>query len=158
MRILHLKVLTFCCAEYLYKDGNQCMRWIPIKFTIFACINQLIIKQSMETKEITVKGRKYEIQFPNVGQYYQIEVNKQRLGKGSYNSLIGNPTITAQRALDMIDVEATLSVLCPQLVADLKVKSFSELGLKDFKEISDIYMNEVFPFLKEAEKILSSVD
>ena len=52
----------------------------------------------------------------------------------------------------MIDVEATLSVLCPQLVADLKVKSFSELGLKDFKEISDIYMNEVFPFLKEAEK------
>ena len=108
----------------------------------------------MNTKEITVKGRKYEIQFPNVGQYYQIEVNKQRLGKGSYNSLIGNPTITAQRALDMIDVEATLSVLCPQL----KVKSFSELGLKDFKEISDIYMNEVFPFLKEAEKILSSVD
>ena len=99
----------------------------------------------MNTKEITVKGRKYEIQFPNVGQYYQIEVNKQRLGKGSYNSLIGNPTITAQRALDMIDVEATLSVLCPQLVADLK-------------EISDIYMNEVFPFLKEAEKILSSVD
>lgn len=118
----------------------------------------IIIKQSMGTKEITVKGRKYEIQFPNVGQYYQIEVNKQRLGKGSYNSLIGNPTITAQRALDMIDVEATLSVLCPQLVADLKVKSFSELGLKDFKEISDIYMNEVFPFLKEAEKILSSVD
>lgn len=125
---------------------------------IFVRINQLIIKQSMSTKEITVKGRKYEIQFPNVGQYYQIEVNKQRLGKGSYNSLIGNPTITAQRALDMIDVEATLSVLCPQLVADLKVKSFSELGLKDFKEISDIYMNEVFPFLKEAEKILSSVD
>lgn len=125
---------------------------------IFVRINQLITKQSMNTKEITVKGRKYEIQFPNVGQYYQIEVNKQRLGKGSYNSLIGNPTITAQRALDMIDVEATLSVLCPQLVADLKVKSFSELGLKDFKEISDIYMNEVFPFLKEAEKILSSVD
>jgi hypothetical protein len=112
----------------------------------------------MESKEITVKGRKYEISFPNVGQYYQIEVNKQRLGKGSYNSMIGNPTISAQRALDMIDVEATLSVLCPQLVADLKVKSFSELGLKDFKEISDIYMNEVFPFLKEAEKILSSVD
>lgn len=112
----------------------------------------------MGTKEITVKGRKYEIQFPNVGQYYQIEVNKQRLGKGSYNSLIGNPTITAQRALDMIDVEATLSVLCPQLVADLKVKSFSELGLKDYKEICDIYMQDVFPFLKEAEKILSSVD
>lgn len=72
--------------------------------------------------------------------------------------MIGNPTISAQRALDMIDVEAALSVLCPQLMSDLKVKSFSELGLKDYKEICDIYMHDIFPFLKEAEKILSSVD
>lgn len=108
-----------------------------------------------ESKRITIRGKDYEVKFPNVGQYYEIEATKQRLGRGYYNTLLGNPTKTAQDALDMIDIESTLSVLVPELIKDLKVNSFSELGLKDYQEVRKIYNKEIFPFLKEISDYLS---
>lgn len=107
-----------------------------------------------EKKIIKVKGQEYEIIFPNVGQYYRIETLKQSLSKGYYNALLRSEMYTASNALDMIDIEATLTVICPKLIEDLKVKNFSELGLKDFQEIRKIYRTEVMPFLKEVYDLL----
>lgn len=106
-------------------------------------------------KEIKIKGRSYKIAYPNVGQYYEIESLKQRLGRGYYNALLSNPTKTAQDALDMIDIEATLTVLVPDLLKDMKVDSFSELGILDFKELRSVYNKEIYPFLKELQDELS---
>lgn len=111
---------------------------------------------NLEGITIEVKGKEYKISYPNVGQYYNIEATKQSLGKGYYNSLLGNPTKTAQNALDMIDIEATLSVLVPELLKDLKAKRFSDLGVKDFKELREIYNTKIYPFLKELTDLLSS--
>lgn len=108
-------------------------------------------------KNVKIRGKEYQISFPTVGQYYSIEAMKQRLSRGFYNSLLGNPTKTAQEALDMIDIEATISVLLPQFLTDMKVSSFSELGIKDYKEIKDIYNQEIFPFIKEINELLTSV-
>lgn len=110
-----------------------------------------------DSKKVKIYGKEYEVSFPNVGQFYDIESTKQKLGRGYYNTLLGNPTKTAQDALDMIDIEASLTVLVPELIRDMKVKSFSELGLKDYLEIKQIYEHEVYPFLKEAENLLSSI-
>ena len=108
-------------------------------------------------KKIKVRGKEYKISFPTVGQYYSIEAMKQSLGKGFYNTLLGNPTKTAQEALDMIDIEATISVLVPDLLKDLKVRDFSELGLVDYKEIKEVYNSEVYPFLKEINLLLQEI-
>lgn len=108
----------------------------------------------MDEKIIRVKGKEYKLSFPTVGQYYNIEATKQALGKGFYNALLGNKTKAAQDALDMIDIEATISILLPDLVSDLKVTRFKDLGLKDYVEIRKIYDEEIYPFLKEIHEIL----
>lgn len=109
----------------------------------------------MEDKTVNLRGKEYTIKFPNVGEYYRIETMKQSLGRGFYNTLLGNSTKAAQNALDIIDIEATLTVLMPELVKDLKVDSFNQLGLKDFAEIRKFYDIEVYPFLKEIHQILN---
>ena len=63
----------------------------------------------------------YEIKLPNVGQYRDIEVYKQMLSNGMYSSLVSSVTNSSLNALDIIDIEATLRVLCPKFMEDLKV-------------------------------------
>lgn len=109
----------------------------------------------MEDKIIKIKGHEYKMSFPTVGQYYEIETQKQFLGRGYYNTLLGNRTQAAADALDMIDIEATLTVMLPDLLADMKVTSFKQLGIKDYVEVRDIYNKEVLPFIKEVEKIMN---
>lgn len=110
-----------------------------------------------ETKIVKIKGKEYTVKFPNVGEFYRIETNKQALGRGYYNTMLSNRTKMAQMALDVIDIEATLTVICPKLIDDIKVP-ISELGFADFKELRDIYMKEIFPFVKEGFDLLSSTE
>ena len=110
-----------------------------------------------ESKEFSLKGNKYTIKFPTVGQFYQIEALKQVLGKGFYSSIVQTATMQSSYALDMIDIEATLTVLCPQFLKDLKIDSFQELGLIDYKEIHKAFMSQIAPFLKEVNELLSEV-
>lgn len=107
---------------------------------------------------LSVKGHSYPIQFPTVGQFYQIEAMKQNLSRGFYNSMVLSPSPSAQHALDMIDVEATLVVLAPKFIEDLKVKNFSELDVRDYKLIRDEYFKTVAPFFKEISDLLKGKD
>lgn len=104
--------------------------------------------------KILISGKSYTVKFPNVGQFYQIEATKQSLARGFYNTMVMSPSSAAQHALDMIDIEAALVVLCPELIKDLKVKSFSELDVRDYKVIRDEYYKEVAPFFKEINDLL----
>lgn len=108
-----------------------------------------------EEVKIDVKGHEYSVPFPTVGQFYRIEALKQSLSRGFYNSMVMSPTGTAQQALDMIDIEATLTVLVPELIKDLKVKSFDELDVRDYTDIRDAYFKTVAPFFKEVQDILN---
>lgn len=108
-----------------------------------------------EEVKICVKGREYSVSFPTVGQFYRIEATKQGLSHGYYNSMMMSPSSMTQQALDMIDIEATLSVLAPDLIKDLKVESFSDLDIRDYKMIRDEYCKVVAPFFKDVQAILS---
>lgn len=108
-----------------------------------------------EEVTISIKGHEYNIAFPNVGQYYRIEAMKQSLSRGFYNSMVMSPANSAQHALDMIDIEATLAILCPDMIKDLKVKNFDELDVRDYKLIRDEYTTKVMPFFKEINDLLS---
>lgn len=109
----------------------------------------------MEEKIVlTIKGKEYEFHFPNVGQFYNIETEKQRLGRGYYNVLLSNPTKIAQDALDFIDIQAVLTICCPSLIDDLKVSNLSELGIADFVELRNIYEKQILPYMKEINNLL----
>ena len=104
---------------------------------------------------VTILGKDYTIEYPNVGQVYQMEAVKQLLGKGYYNSILAAPTRLAQAAADAIEIEALFSVLSPKLLDDLKVKSFGDLGLDDFRIIQEEYKTVVYPWLVEIGKLLT---
>ena len=57
--------------------------------------------------------------------------------------------------LDMIDIEATLTVMCPALIKDLKVDSISKLDIRDFRVIREAYDEKVVPFFKKVMDALN---
>lgn len=95
---------------------------------------------------LRIKGNSYEIKFPNVGQFQQIESLKQVLSQGMYKELTGMNTISANEVLDMVDMESYLSVLSPKLISDLKCKTFGELGLEDYMELKAVYSDDFIPW------------
>lgn len=101
-----------------------------------------------------VSDREYTVKYPTVGQFYQIESLKQSLSRGFYNTMVMSPSKLAQHALDMIDIEAALVVLCPSVIDDLKVKNFSELDVRDYKIVRDSYYKMIAPFFKEISDLL----
>jgi len=107
--------------------------------------------------KFSVKGREYTVKYPTIGQYYQIEAMKQSLSRGMYNSMVTSPAFSAQHALDMIDIEATLVILVPEFIKDLKVKNFSDLDVRDYKEIRDEFVLKVQPYFKEIAELLRGV-
>jgi len=109
------------------------------------------------TREITVTVREnsYKISFPNVGQLIDIENMKSILSKGMYSNMENARTIDSQYALNMIDMEAYFSILAPELVEDLKVKSFRDLSIVDSVELQNIYAKKLVPFIKEWRDIIS---
>lgn len=108
-----------------------------------------------ETLNFVVNGNSYPISFPTVGDYYAIEASKQSLSLGFYNSLSESSVVSAYNATDMIDIEATLTILCPQLIKDLKCESFRKLGIKDYLMIKQAYIEQFVPWWKSIQELLN---
>ena len=114
------------------------------------------------TLEFNVKGNRYQIEFPNVGMFQNIETMKQVLSKGMYGALMSTGTITASKALDMVDIEAHLSILVKadesgknKLLKDLKCSTFSELGLEDYLELEQAYKSQFEPWWNNILELLN---
>ena len=108
-----------------------------------------------ETLNFVVNGNNYVINFPTVGEYYAIEASKQSLSLGFYNSLSESSVMSAYNATNMIDIEATLTILCPKLIKDLKCDSFKKLGVKDYLMIKDAYVEQFVPWWKEIQELFN---
>lgn len=105
--------------------------------------------------QMEIQGKTYTVSYPNVGEYCRIEALKQQLSNTSYGLMMSAGTVSANHALDMIDIHASLMVLAPQLINDLKIEDFSKLGIADYKIIRDEYIAKVTPFFNEINNILS---
>lgn len=101
------------------------------------------------------RGKKFEIEFPNVGKYRSIENLKQTLSLGQYGDMFRSAINTSDEALTMIDIEAYFSILCPDLLKLLKCESFSELGIVDYKELKESYIKQFIPWWKGIEELLN---
>jgi hypothetical protein len=71
-------------------------------------------------------------------------------------------TITASKALDMVDIEAHLSILVKadesgknKLLKDLKCSTFSELGLEDYLELEQAYKSQFEPWWNNILELLN---
>lgn len=104
---------------------------------------------------LNIKGVDYHIQFPRIGKFKNIESLKQAISNGMYFSLMKTNTEEAYEALDMIDMEAYFSVLCPKLIEALECDSFSDLGMADYLEIKKIYIEKFVPWWKQILKDLN---
>ena len=109
---------------------------------------------NIENLDFKVNGNTYTIKFPTVGEYRAIETMKQTLSANNYSSMSRSMMVTANEALDIIDLEAYLTVLCPKLIEDLKCDSFSQLGLLDYKELRDAFKKQFLPWWNDIEKLL----
>lgn len=103
--------------------------------------------------EITVKGNSYKVKFPNVGQYIDLQAMKMSLSSNQYGSMERSFHPSMQRALNMVDVEAIFTVLCPELIKDLVPTSFSDMGLADYRELEEVYKAKVIPWWEQIEEI-----
>lgn len=109
---------------------------------------------NIENLVFVVNGNSYTIKFPNIGNYRTIEAMKQTLSANTYGSMSRSMLVTANEALDAIDMESYLSVLCPKLIEDLKCASFSELSLLDYKMLRNEYKKQFLPWWNSIERLL----
>jgi hypothetical protein len=109
------------------------------------------------TREIslTIKENSYKVKFPKVGQLIDIENMKAILSKGMYGSMMSARTTDSEFALNLIDMEAYFSILIPDLVEDLNVKSFRDLEIEDSVELNKTFADNLLPFIKQWRDIIS---
>lgn len=107
-----------------------------------------------ENLVLNFRGENFSIKFPRVGEYRNIEVMKQSLSANAYGGMIRSMSQSSEEALDMIDMEAYFTVLCPTFLEKLKCDSFSELGLVDYAEIRNIFKTNFVPWWRAIEKLL----
>lgn len=107
------------------------------------------------TIDFNVKGNSYTLTFPTVGQLFQIEAMKVSVTLGTYGEMVKGITITILRTLDFVDMVAYLTILCPNLIKDLKVDSLTKLDIFDAKELVLEYRKQVVPWINKWQETLN---
>lgn len=102
-------------------------------------------------KQIEVKGNRYTITFPNVGQFIEIKVLEKKLSQGYSKELLMGLGEDIDAYL-YVSSSAHIMVLMPDLIKDLKVNDLFELSLVDFEDLAKIYLEEIKPWLDSVKE------
>lgn len=108
------------------------------------------------TKTISISGINYSVKFPNNLQLINIESEKNRLSNGDYSSFLYRVDNSGMLAKLIIDTIATFSVLIPQLIKDLNVKSYMDLDILEQNTLTSVYIDQYYSWYKEWIDILSN--
>lgn len=98
----------------------------------------------------------YEVEYPNVGKQFDIEMMKVKLSEGRYETLKLSYLPTFVQQAKVIDVVATFTILIPNLKADLTVKSLFDLNQVQFDALIKMYEDEFLPWYTEIETQLKA--
>ena len=88
-------------------------------------------KSKSRFKVFVFKDREYKIEFPTVGQYIDIETEKIELSSGKWSDLVISRTVSAYRAIQLVECIAILKILCPKLFEDMKVLNYKDIDAID---------------------------
>ena len=104
-----------------------------------------------------VKGNNYNISFPTVAQFIDIETMKARLANDSYGSMVKTGTVLSIKALDYIDMICNITIMIPELLKDLKTNNLLNLDIFDAKELLAEYQTQYMPWMVQWQKILAEL-
>lgn len=109
--------------------------------------------------KVTVQGasKSYQVEIPTGGQLVQIENLKAIYSGNNYGGVAGSNTIGANYALDLVDMNAYLTVLCPDLIKDLKTEDLFKIDIFDLKELKEAYDNEFVDWVNKWQEALRSL-
>jgi len=102
----------------------------------------------MESKHLEIRGKGYNIPFPNVGQLMDIESFKIAYTNGKYIDMAMSNLKAHGFALDVADTIAYLSVLIPDLRKDLKIDNWRNIDPFVAKELVKIFKADFIPWFK----------
>lgn len=109
---------------------------------------------------ITYNGKKFTINFPNVGQLIDIESLKSALTNGKYGAFAASGIKSMYFVLDMVDTIAFVSVMCPRLknfITEEEVSDLTQLSPDVMKPIVDIYKKDIAPWFNKNMQELQAV-
>ena len=106
---------------------------------------------------IKIEDQEFQISFPNVGQYKLIQSNKARLSYGGYDSMNQVKNIEMDMALNLIDAQATFSVLIPDLEKKLTF-NYNTLSMVKSKMITDAYLTQYYPWYSKLLKVINGIE
>jgi len=107
-----------------------------------------------ETIEFVNKGKSYRTEPLTVGKLVDLTKTRNHLTNGQYGQIYRQGLINSDNSLLVIDIQAFFMVFCPSFIKDLKVDLIFDLGIADYKEIKDIYKNQIETWLIEIESLL----
>lgn len=108
------------------------------------------------TLKIELQKLPFELTYPNVGGFIDIEVLKAQLSQGRYDAIASTFSVSSSYAKFLIDAIATLTVMAPKVLADLKIESLEKLTMVQSKELLDVYYKTIKPWLEAWQKFLNT--
>lgn len=98
----------------------------------------------------TGDAKTYIVSIPTNRQIIAIESLKASLSVGQYRTLTQTQTLSSVVALDLIDMTAVFTTLCPALLADLK-QSILDLPADQVNSLLEVYAKQIQPWLYSIE-------
>jgi len=108
----------------------------------------------MEQLTFTFRGKNYQTEPLTVGRFIDLWKMRSALSMGTYGQLYRNAMESSDEALTMIDIEAFLAVFCPVFKSDLKPGTINELGLEDYLELKQVFVEHIQPWVVSVENLL----
>ena len=105
-----------------------------------------------------VKGNSYTIKVPTPGDMIDVERMKMVLSSGYYNEMMRTNTVSAQESLMVIDIQSSFSVLCPQLMTDLKCEDVRKMAAEDYQVLKTAYTKQYIPWWNAWLKLFRGED
>jgi len=118
----------------------------------------------MIEREISIdfNGKKFMINFPNVGQMIDIESMKNALTGNKYGSFAASGIKSMYFILDVVDTIAFLSIMCPNLknsVSEEQNVDYTQMKPESIKKLVQLYKEKILPwYSKMLEQLYSSAN
>lgn len=97
----------------------------------------------------------YTVTVPTAGQLLEIENMKVALSV-YYREIADKQTILGNLALDIVDMQAYFTALCPQLLLDLKTP-IHKMTLPDLLQLRKVFSEQFIPWWNEWVKLINHV-
>lgn len=106
---------------------------------------------------IRLQNNTYEFNINDLtyGKLIDIEKFKITLTQDTHKSMLFTTTRGGQKAYLAVDMISFFTVLFPNLVKDLNVKSMLDLSPLKTRELMEVYNNDFFPWWRDWEDILN---